>query len=515
MILKNISELREFIRQYNSTSVLKVGANKCWQNWETWNTKYSNPLNWLQGNVERNYTIRIMLLASSSNPHRHGDISVDEFNKLINAYHNLNDHTISDKRILNDEAEILLCSIKKWESDNNKKVRNLSLKLSDVLNPELIRSHGASLFAQRAGSFQNSGFGYPFAHIQRTIKFIELLSQYSEGNLSDNFFNYQNLNKLDYFRLFLTCFSIFGYFYSKEGCGFCNLSKLPNIDNNLQKSGITHENIQIFINQNSMLFTSKEDHTFRNKVNKTIDNVPTFYQPFLYNYFLEFPLINLDNEKFCLPDPISFIESCWNQIGEIIFKSGSIRREVLSSVFEDYIESVLLPFIAPHSFKRISEVTNPNSNKDKRADFLIETSSSYIVLECKNSIMCADTSAYYQPDKMADIYYRIHFAIEQISVTVDALKLHDKPVIPLVLTFYDSIAAANVFQEMIRATDYCSCLGLNVIPVVYSLHEFEHWISNRSLDNWVELILAKQTGDPPIQPDNKGHNYGHLSNISF
>ena len=44
-------------------------------------------------------------------------------------------------------------------------------------------------------------------------------------------------------------------------------------------------------------------------------------------------------------------------------------------------------------------------------------------------------------------------------------------------------------------------------PIIYSLHEFEHWISNRSLDNWSELILATQNVYAPVMPDNLGHNY--------
>ena len=514
MNFKNISELREFIRRYNSTSILQVGAKKCWHNWEMWNTKYSNSFDWLQGNTERNYIVRIMLLASSGNPHRHKYISVEEFNRLINAYHNLDQHTISDKYFLDNESETLLSYIKIWEKDNEKKIRNWSLNLSDILNLDLIRSHGVGLFAQRMVAFQNSGFGYPLARIQRTIKFIEILDQHSKENLSNQFLNCNNLSQIDYFRLFFTCFVMFGQFSSAKENGFCDFSKFPIIDNNFKSPCITKENIQTFIRKNSIVFISKEDHSFRNKVDQTLKNVSSFYHTFFYNYFLEFPLVDLGNEKFCLPDPISFIESCWNRVKEHIFQSSNVKKsnELLGSAFESYIEKILLPVIAPNSFERINEVKNSNSNNDKRADFLIKTLNAYIVLECKTSIMCADTSAYFQPDKLADLWYRIHWAVEQISVTIRALKLHDKPVIPLVLTYYDSIASATVFQEMVRETDYCIRMGISMPPVVYSLHEFEHWISDRSLNNWADLILSKQNAISPIQPDNKGHNYEHLAN---
>ena len=58
-------------------------------------------------------------------------------------------------------------------------------------------------------------------------------------------------------------------------------------------------------------------------------------------------------------------------------------------------------------------------------------------------------------------------------------------------------------------------MGLNMPPVVHSLHEFEHWISDRSINNWSELILSKQNAYPPVKPDNKGHNYEHLNDISI
>lgn len=85
--------------------------------------------------------------------------------------------------------------------------------------------------------------------------------------------------------------------------------------------------------------------------------------------------------------------------------------------------------------------------------------------------------------------------------------------IPLILTFYDSIAASTVFEEMLKQTDYCSRMGLNIPPIVHSLHEFKHWIYHRSLNNWAESILSKQNASSPIQRDNQGHNYGHLKNI--
>ncbi|WP_199784817.1 hypothetical protein [Nostoc sp. 'Lobaria pulmonaria (5183) cyanobiont'] len=179
MDFKSFSELREFIRRYNSTSILEIGAKKCWQKWET---KYSDPLDWLHSNTERNYAVRLMLLASAGNPYRHGDISVETFDSLINAYHSWEHHTISDKRILDKEAEVVLSSIQKWEIEHEKTSRNWSLKLSNILDLEVIRAHIAGLFLQRLVAFQNAGLGYPVARIHRTIKFIELLDKHSDKN---------------------------------------------------------------------------------------------------------------------------------------------------------------------------------------------------------------------------------------------------------------------------------------------------------------------------------------------
>jgi hypothetical protein len=512
MEFKNFLELRQFIRRYNSTSILEIGAKKCWQKWET---KYSNPLDWVRANTERNYAIRLMLLASAGNSYRHRHISVEEFDKLINTYHSWDKHTISDANILDKESNSLFNSIIKWEMDKTRIVRNWSLKLSDVLNLQLIRSHISFLFFQRLGAFQNAGFGYPIARIWRTIKFVELLNKHSKERFLCDFIEYTKLSQVNYFRQSLCCLGIFGRFSDRKG--FSNVSQLSNIDKKLQEAGITPENLKIFVKQNSKLFASQVDNSFRDRINQSLNGVQDFYQPFFYNFFLESPFVDLNNEKFCLPDPFSFTESCWNQVRDITFKESNRKdlEQLLSRSFEDYLESQLLPLISPNSFERIAEVQSPTSREDKRADFLIKTSNSYIVLECKTSIMSADTSAYFQADKLADLWCRIHSASEQIGTTVKALELYDKPVIPLILTFYDSIAASTVFGEMIKKTNYCSHLGLNMPPIVYSLHEFEHWISDRSLDNWSELILSTQNSCPPVKPDNKGHNYEHLKNISI
>jgi hypothetical protein len=510
MNFKNFSDLREFIRNYNSTSVLEIGTKKCWQKWETTHT---DPLGWLRDNIERNYIVRIMLLASAGNPHRHAPINVQHLDNLINPYHSWNGHTISDERILEEEAKVLSGSILAWEIDHKNIVRTWSLKLSDILDSGVIRNHVASLFVQRLVAFQNAGFGSPSSRISRTIKLIELFENQSneEFSFSDYFLNRIGLIPKTYFRQFIACLALFGWNSGKKG--FCNFSQIPNkIDDKLQEIDINPETIKLFIKQNSAFFTAETDTSFRRKIQRDLAGTPDFYQPFFYNRFLETPFIELKNEEFCLPDPSSFTESCWNQVRNLVFKGDHEKRlgQLLGRVFEDYLENVLLPFICPDSFKRIPEV-----NHAKRADFLIELPSSYIVIECKTSVMSADTSAYFQADKVSDLWCRIHSAFEQISITVEALKLHGKPVIPLILTFYDSIAASTVFEEIAKQTGYCSRMKLNTPPVVHSLHEFEHWIFNRSLSNWADLILAKQHSYPSVKPDNKGHNYQHLNDVSI
>ncbi|MEH1798427.1 MAG: hypothetical protein V7L13_04520 [Nostoc sp.] len=306
MDFKSFSELREFIRRYNSTSVIEIGAKKCWQNWEP--KKYSDPLDWLHSNTERNYAVRLMLLASGGNPYRRGDISVEAFDSLINAYHNWEQHTISDKRILDKEAEALLTSIQKWEIEHEKITRNWSLKLSNILDLEVIHTHVAGLFLQRLVAFQNAGFGYPVARIYRTIKMIELLDKHSDQKFLDDFLERTKLSQINYFKQIIGCLMVFGNFYN--GKGFWDFSQFLDIDDEVQKQGINPENIKIFVKQNSELFSSQADNSFRNKINQTLNSVPDYYQPLFYNYFLEVPFIKLNNERFCLPDPFSFSESC-------------------------------------------------------------------------------------------------------------------------------------------------------------------------------------------------------------
>lgn len=504
MDFTNFSELRDFIRRYNSTSVLEVGTKKCWQKWET---QPLSPLDWLADNIERNYTIRLMLLASAGKPHRHKNIDIEIFDALVNAYHSYNGHTISDQLILDEEAKVLLISIQKWEFDNEKQVRNRLLKLSDVLDLEVLRAHMSLLFVQRLVAFQNAGFGKPISRICRTIKLVELLDKKSNKGFSGKFLACLGLSPENYFKQFIACLSLFSQPFGKRG--FYNFSRIPsmNIDDKLQKIGITPESIKLFVRQNSNTFSGKSKNSFRNKVTRNFNSVPDYYRPLFYNYFLETPFVELNNEEFCLPDPSSFTESCWNQISSFV--------DNLGHVFEDYLENVLFPCVCPTSFERIPVVVNPNSRKDKRADFLIRTLNSYIIVECKSSVMSSDTSAYFQADKISELWYRIHSAFEQIVATVEALNLHDKPVIPLVLTFYDSVAASTVFEEIVKQTDYCSRMGLNMPPVVRSLHEFEHFISDRSLDNWAELTLSSQNQFSPLKPDQKGHNYEHLNDVSI
>jgi hypothetical protein len=64
--------------------------------------------------------------------------------------------------------------------------------------------------------------------------------------------------------------------------------------------------------------------------------------------------------------------------------------------------------------------------------------------------------------------------------------------------------------------NYWDFMGLKIAPIVYYLHEFEEWISNRIFDNLAEFIPKKHSNlNVYIEPDNQGHNYQKLSDITL
>ena len=504
MSFNNFAELQDLIRSYNSKSILEIGTRICWKVF--YNQNNSDPL--ILDNAKRGYAIRIMLLASMGNPHRRKNIDEKTFHTYIDDYYNFGNHTIAYPNVLDQEAETIFRCIQNWEVKNKSKVRNWLLKLSDIFDTSAIRQYTPVLFMQRQAAFQNEGFGQSIYRVHRTIKFIELLESRCNENFREKFFKSTGLSLEIYFKQFLGCIGLF-----TKMNGYCDFSQFPDID--IPEYGITNETLKLFIQQNSVPFHSKYETSFSSKVSKKLQNTSEFYKPFFYNFFLEKPLVEFSQDKFYLPDPFSFIESCWNQIESLVLKNWTEkeRGKILSSSFEEYLEKVLLPFIA-QSFNKIPEVENSKDPSDKRADFLIELSQFYIVLECKNSLMSLDTSKYFDPEGIAELWCRTHLAVEQIAATVKALDIKDKPVIPLVLTFYDSIASSALLTAMIKNSDYCGRMDLKIPPIVYSLHEFEHKIVNRSLDNWAELILQTHN-NPDVEPDNQGHNYQHLEDIQL
>lgn len=99
-----------------------------------------------------------------------------------------------------------------------------------------------------------------------------------------------------------------------------------------------------------------------------------------------------------------------------------------------------------------------------------------------------------------------------MSKTVTALGFNNKPTIPVVLTIYEGMAASEVFGDMLDKTDYCSRMGFSTPPIVLSIHEFEHQLRDRSIDNWAQLTIAKKQ-KLSVAADDKGHGYRHLENI--
>jgi hypothetical protein len=320
-----------------------------------------------------------------------------------------------------------------------------------------------------------------------------------------NFF--ESSTKLNHEFYFVQFMSSIGCFLKTRFRGVLDFKKSIDFDDELKSKGYTEENLRIFVRLNSRVFSSSDRDSFCNIVTERLNNTSEVYHPFFYNSFLDYPFIDLGQDKYCLPDACSLMESSWN----IICKHLPSNK-ILDQAFEQYLANVLLPIIAPNCFEKIREVENPQSSHDKRADFLITLPNVYIIIECKNSLMSSDTSVCFNPKGLASLWVRIHGATEQISSTIEALKLKDKPVIPLILTFYDALLASNVFESIVKSTDYCDHLNLSMPPIVRSLHEFEDQIYDRSLENWAESMLPKQSNSS-IKPDNQGHNYRHLKDI--
>lgn len=530
MSFSDLIELKEYLRKYNSHSILKMGTNVCWDKFNNWRGKTS--FEWLQHNIIRNISIRLILLASAGNHHRQAYITETDFNKLIEKYFGWDNHTISNSHLLDKEAYEIARNILEWENNenNNKYVANWKVKLSDFLVQNKLRSYAQGFFLQRLAVFQNAGFGYPIGRCLRTIKLIHIIQEL-HPDIIHSFSQATGLSKELYFQQFIIAL---GWFNRPQSKGFLDFSKTLGIDNDLIKEGITQENCEKFVEINSIPYNY--DGLWK-KVEATIQNTEEVYQVFLNNTLLNTPFVRLEHQKYCLPDPISLTESCWNQIYVHVlsqFKPNRNKREaILGKAFEIYLENILLPKIAANAFKKISEVKNSKKNNseklpNKRADFYIELSEVYIIIECKSCLMSANDSVYFDPQGLAKLYTRLHQAVEQISATIEALNLKNKPVIPLILSFYDALAASQVFEFLAKETNYCLELGLTISPIVRSLHEFEHWTSNRSLENWAKLTLLKNQEPrfvPPnsqepmysslVLPDNKGHQYEHLTDVKI
>ncbi|MBD2632319.1 MULTISPECIES: hypothetical protein [Aphanizomenon] len=331
MSFNNFAELQDLIRSYNSKSILEIGTRICWENFYI--QQKSQQFDWFFYNAERNSAIRLMLLASMSNPHRKKNILEAEFNEF--KYFFLNEkklnHTIAYSNVLRQEAETISRCIKSWENNpkNIKKVSNWLLKPSDFFDVKVIDGETNYLFMQRQVAFRGEGFGNLKARILRTIKFIEFLESYSnrefgESYLKSNFLKSTGLSIDIYFRQFWGCLALF-----KRRDGYFDFSHFPGINQVIQEMGITIENLKLFIKQNSAPFHSESENSFRSKVSKKLQNTSEFYKPFFYNFFLEKPFVEFSKDQFYLPDPFSLIESCWNQIESSILENWPEKNEAI------------------------------------------------------------------------------------------------------------------------------------------------------------------------------------------
>jgi hypothetical protein len=373
MEFKSIKEFREYLRRYNSNSFVEVGTSVCWQEWQNGGPRISR-LGRVKKNYRRNYALRLILLASAGNPYRNQAITFQEFESLIDVLFNFANHTISDKTLLDTEAEYIFNDLHTWERENYKTVRNWKLLLSDIFTKELIRKNGGHLFLQRQALCQNSGFWTPLAlvqlaRVQRTMKVFEILNSIDLNTI--NFF--ESSTKLNHEFYFVQFMSSIGCFLKTRFRGVLDFKKSIDFDDELKSKGYTEENLRIFVRLNSRVFSSSDRDSFRNIVTERLNNTSEVYHPFFYNSFLDYPFIDLGQDKYCLPDACSLMESSWN-----ITCKHLPSNKILDQAFEQYLANVLLPIIAPNCFEKIREVENPQSSDDKRADFLITELPPYI-----------------------------------------------------------------------------------------------------------------------------------------
>jgi hypothetical protein len=101
--------------------------------------------------------------------------------------------------------------------------------------------------------------------------------------------------------------------------GYCNFSQFPDID--IPEYGITNETLKLFIQQNSAPFHSESETSFHRTVIKSLQNTHEFYKLFLCNFFIEKPFVEFSKYQFYLLDHLSFTKSCRNQIESLISKS--------------------------------------------------------------------------------------------------------------------------------------------------------------------------------------------------
>jgi hypothetical protein len=108
MNFKDFFELQDYIRRYNALSVLEIGSVICW---EEYHTQYHQSYDFLIRNTRRNYSIRLMLLASAGNKHRNSNLTFHEFGNLIDCYHCYD--KILNKKLIIQESQDLLDNIQK------------------------------------------------------------------------------------------------------------------------------------------------------------------------------------------------------------------------------------------------------------------------------------------------------------------------------------------------------------------------------------------------------------------
>jgi hypothetical protein len=363
-------------------------------------------------------------------------------------------------------------------------------------DPSLARDATPFSIFQRVVDSQSFSQGAAMATIIRRWIVFKILDKQLDGAAGRAIQKIVHLTPLDCIR---SSFALFSLFEAKErhhGTAFMDLENVKFDDGSGESLQINRDTLKLIASRLSITLDQlkqwHQDVRLQPEPYRKYFPLPFYSQPLIYCADMDLPF-HIENYAFLYACPCPHI--MMNAMATFLQRILLDNREIfngkdllveLGDAMETYLEKYLPEIRSEYLVTRVSR------SSERSADFIVETKSHIMIIECKKTIGTALSRTMASPEGQVKVWEKITGALEQCAETASRLKgSKGKPIICFILTDDKVTAEAPIYNYISERSglfrkmkiEYAEIMSVNDFELIFSGNDAD-LACQESINNW-------------------------------